>query len=44
MIFMLYFFYFRILLKESFFASITYSCQEFSARPSKNNPVPGKEI
>jgi hypothetical protein len=34
----------RKLLKESFLASITYSCQEFSARPGKNNPVAGKEI
>jgi hypothetical protein len=32
------------LLKESFLASFTDSCQEFSARPGKNNPVAGKEI
>jgi hypothetical protein len=31
-------------LKESFLAGITYSCQEFSSRPVKNNPVAGKEI
>jgi hypothetical protein len=31
-------------LKESILASITYSCQEFSARPGKNNPAAGKEI
>jgi hypothetical protein len=24
--------------------SIAYACQEFSARPGKNNPVTGKEI
>jgi hypothetical protein len=31
-------------LKESILASITFFCQEFSARPGKNNPVAGKEI
>jgi hypothetical protein len=31
-------------VKESFLASITHSCQEFSARPSKNNSFAGKEI
>jgi hypothetical protein len=34
----------RKLLKEFFVASITYSGQEFSARPCKNNPVAEKEI
>jgi hypothetical protein len=32
------------LLKEPFLASISYSCQEFSAKPNKTNPVAGKEI
>jgi hypothetical protein len=32
------------LLKESFLASVVHSWQEFLARPSKNNPVAGKEI
>jgi hypothetical protein len=32
----------KLKLKESFLASISYSCQEFSAKPSKNNPVAGK--
>jgi hypothetical protein len=41
---MLYAVFFRKLLKESFLAGITYSCQDFSVRPGKNNPVAGKEI
>jgi hypothetical protein len=34
----------RKLLKECFLSSITFSFQEFSARPGKNNPIAGKEI